>query len=131
MRNKKALLAGALMVPALALTGGIAYATTGSHPTPARTAVTTTVQHSKDAASQARHYRCDWRPGAHRCDRNGHRYQQQPTQRQAVQYRSHRNAHQGSGYGWGGYGYQGRGSSGSGQYGGGWGNGGGCCRHGW
>jgi hypothetical protein len=43
MRNNKAIVARALMVPALALTGGVAYAsTTGSHPTPAQPAVTTT-----------------------------------------------------------------------------------------
>ena len=110
MRNKKAIFAGALMVPALALTGGIAYAsTTGGPPTPARTAVTTTVQPtSQHPAGQVIHYRCDWQRGDHHCDWRGHNNQRQATQRQATQrqatrhpatqHRGYRNHH----------GYQGR-----------------------
>ncbi len=105
MRNKKALAAGALMVPALALTGGIAYAsTTGSPVTATRTAVTSTVApNGQHATGQARHDRCDWRCGDHRGDRRGHATQPQATQRPATQHpatrhHSNRNHH----------GYQGR-----------------------
>jgi hypothetical protein len=92
MRNKKAIVAGALMVPALALTGGAAYAsTTGSHPTPARPAVTTTVQaHSQHPTGQPCYDRCGWRYGDHRYDQNDHSYQRHATkqaiQRQATQH---------------------------------------------
>ena len=142
MRNKKALAAGALMLPALALTGGIAYAsTTGSHPAPARTAVTATTQpNSHHPAGQVIGHRCDWRYGDHRCDWRGHLYQAQVTQRQATQHPAcrHRNhyGHQGdrgyqgrNGYSYqGGSGYQGSGQNSTGSPGG---NGSGCCGHGW
>ena len=87
MRNKKALAAGALMVPALALTGGVAYASaTTSHPTPARSA--TTVQaHSQHVTGQARHDRCDSRCGDHRSGRHHYGYQRHATQRPVTQYR--------------------------------------------
>ncbi len=103
MRNKKAIVAGALMAPALALTGGIAYASgTGNHPAPARPAVTTVQAHGQHPTGQARHDRCDWRCGDHWGDRRGHGDQ--------------------------GNGYQGGWGRGSGSH---WGSGGGCCRHGW
>jgi len=108
MRNKKAIFAGALMVPALALTGGVAYAsTTGSHPTPARPAVTTVQTHSQHPTGQPCYDRCDGRYRDHRYDRNDHGYQQhatqQPvTQRQATQHPGDRDhGHQGN------WGYQG------------------------
>lgn len=132
MRNKKALFAGALMVPALALTGGVAYATTGGPATPARTAVTATVQpNSHHPAGQVIGYRCDGRYGDHRCDWRGHRYQTQVTQRQATQHHAyrHRNHHGYQGYSYqGGWGYQDSGQYGTGSQ---WGNGSGCCGHGW
>jgi hypothetical protein len=115
MRNKKAIFAGALMVPALALTGGAAYAgTTGSHPTPTRPAVTTTVQaHSQHPTGQPCYDRCDWRYGDHRYDTNDHGFQQhatqQPvTQRQATQHRAtqHHGDRDHGGY-QGNWGYQG------------------------
>lgn len=121
MRNKKAIFAGALMVPALALTGGIAYASTTGSPAAVRTAVTSTVQpNSQHTTGQARHDRCDWRYGDHRCDWRGHGYHRQANHRQATyrhgtrhhayQHRGYRNHHgdQGrSGYGYGGYGHGG------------------------
>jgi hypothetical protein len=106
MRNKKALAAGALMVPALALTGGIAYAsTTTSDPAPTRTAVTATVQaHGQHPAGQARHDRCDWRCGDHRGDWRGHGYQRHATQHHATQHHSHQTSadYQGGWGHWGG-----------------------------
>jgi hypothetical protein len=137
MRNKKAIFAGALMVPALALTGGAAYATTTGGPaTPAQPAVTATVQPTSHHPAGQIHYRCDWRYSDHRCDWRGHRNQRQATQHQATQhpaYQHHgnRNHHGYQGNG----GYQGNwvGYQGSGQYGNGsqWGNGNGFCGNGW
>jgi hypothetical protein len=94
MRNKKAIFAGALMVPALALTGGVAYAsTTGSHPTPARPAVTTVQAHSQHPTGQPRHDRCDGRYGDHRYDRCDHGYQRPATQRPATQRQATQRPH--------------------------------------
>lgn len=138
MRNKKAII-GALIAPALALTGGVAYASTasGSPATVTRPAVTATVgPHSQQAGGQARHDRCDnWGRGDDRCDWRGHGYQRQPTRHQATQHRSgqagdrRHQGYQGSGQ-YGGYGDQG-----SRGYGGhGWDNrSGGCgdCGDGW
>jgi hypothetical protein len=121
MRNKKAVFAGALMVPALALTGGIAYAsTTGSPVTATRTAVTSTVTpNGQHAVGQARHDRCDWRCGDHRGAWRGHgdeRHatqrpvtQLQATQHHATQHRSHRASvgYQGGGGYQGGWGHWG------------------------
>jgi hypothetical protein len=141
MRNIKAILAGALIAPALALTGGLAYASTtsGNSPAPARPAATATAQaHSQHITGQARHNSCGWWHGD-RCDQRGYGYQRQPAHQQPVHqrhgYRHHSSRYQGnSGYGYGGYqgnwAYQG--NWGSGQRGSGsrWG-GSGCCRHGW
>lgn len=126
MRNKKSIIAAALIAPTLALGGGIAYASTtsGSTPAPARPTVTSAV-HPK-SQNPAGTYRCDWRAGNHHCDWRGHGNQQQATQQ-----RSHHNGYQGrSGYGSGGYGGN-WGSQGSGQHGHGsrWGNG--DCGGGW
>ncbi len=139
MRNKKALAAGALMVPALALTGGIAYASsTGSHPAPTRPAVTTVQAHGKHPTGQARHDRCDWRCGDHQGDRRGHGYERHATQRpvtqpqatesQATQHHAyrHRSHRTSAGY-QGGWGYQGSGQDGGHGYRGPHGGGG---RHG-
>ena len=138
MRNKKALAAGALMVPALALTGGIAYAnSTGSHPAPARPAVTTVQAHGQHPTGQARHDRCDWRCGDHRGDQRGHGDQRHATQRpatqpqatqhHATQHRSHRSSADYQG----GWGYQGSGQDDGhghqGSHGGGGHHGGGDC----
>ena len=115
MRNKKAIFAGALMVPALALTGGLAYASTtpGSPPAVTRTAVTSTVQPgTQHPAGQVAHYRCDWQRGDHRCDWRGHSYQRQATQHPVTQHRGNRNHH----------GYQGRSGH---RYQGNWGHQGG------
>ncbi len=138
MRNKKAVITGALIAPVLALTSGIAYASTSSGTAPAvtRPAVTTTLQAHTTTQPHHGSYcgnRCDWR---------GHGYQRQPTQqraqRHATQHRSYRggygsqrsgyqhHGHRGSRDYRGGYGYQGGWSyrgGGSGQ--------GGCCHGGW
>lgn len=147
MRNKKAIFAGALMVPALALTGGIAYATTtGSPATQARPAATATVQPSSHHPAGQNGYRCNGRYGDHRCDWRGHRHPTQITPRRATQHHAYRHRNQHSYRGnWGyqrrngynhqgGWGYRGNwGYQGSGHYGTGsqWGNGSGCCGHGW
>lgn len=135
MKNTKAILAGALIAPALALTGGIAYAstTTPSHPAPARATVTATAQHP---IGQARLGWCDWRSHGH--------HAQPAQQHRAGRHHSYRHngyQHRGSygnrasqrGYSGGqsnqAYSYQGNGYQGNG--GSHWANGGGCCRHGW
>jgi hypothetical protein len=132
MRNIKSILIGAVTVPVLALSGGLAYAstTTTSQPAPARAAATATVQHP---TGQARYGRCDWRYTGYWCNRHGHSYglHRQPAHQRSHRhpgYRHHYGHQHRDGYGnWGNqnYGYQGNG------YQSGWGNGGGCCRHGW
>jgi hypothetical protein len=138
MRNTKAILAGALIAPALALGGGLAYATTTPGTAPARTSVTSTAQdHSQHPATQPHHSYCGWRYGDQRCDWRGHSHQRHAAHRHAAHghngyrgthgcQRHHSYGHHGrnGGYGYGGY-------QGSWRYGGGWGNGGGCCGHGW
>ena len=90
MRNKKAIAAGALMVPALALTGGIAYASAaGSHSAPTRPAVTTTAwAHGQHPAGRACYDRCDWRHGDHRGDQRDHGYQRHAAQHHATRHHS-------------------------------------------
>ena len=149
MKNTKAILAGTLMAPVLALTGGIAYASaaTPSHPAPARATVTATAQHP---IGQDRFGWCDWRYTGHWGDWRGHGYQAQPAhEHRAARHHGYQHragyrtwGNQGHGYrgnqssgyqgGWG-YGYQGNGyQSGWGRRSGShWGSGGGCCRHGW
>jgi hypothetical protein len=135
-KNIKGILIGALTVPVLALTGGLAYAstTTGGHPTQARPAATATIQnHAQYPASQTRHDWCDWRYSGYWCDWHGHGYtlpaqathqRHHRYQHAAYRHHSYRHNHGYRGYGsWGhqggqGYGYQGNG------YQGGWGNGG-------
>ena len=149
MKNTKAVITAALAAPLLALTGGIAYASTTSHPAPARTVVTATAQHP---TGQDRLGWCDWRYTGHWCDRRDHGHQAQAAhQHHAGRHHNYRHhygyqhrgdrtwsnqshGYQGYGYqgGWG-YGYQGTGhqghwGTGSGSH---WSNGGGCCRHGW
>ncbi len=137
MKNTKAILAGTLMAPVLALTGGIAYASTAtpSHPAPARATVTATAQHP---IGQDRLGWCDWRYTGHWGDRRDHGNLAQPAhQHRAARHHGYQHragyrtlgnqgyrGNQSSGYqgGWG-YGYQGTGHQGS------WGRGG-CCRHG-
>ena len=146
MRNTKAVIAGALIAPALALTGGMAYASTSAGSTPAtpRPAVTTTVQaHTQHTTTQPRHDSyCGPRYGDQRCDQWRHATQRQATrhhatQRQATRHHAYQHRGYRGSYGYqhrGGYGHQGNwGYRGSGQHGGGsWqGNGGGCCRGGW
>jgi hypothetical protein len=151
MKNTKAILAGALMVPVLALTGGIAYASaaTPSHPAPARATVTATAQHP---LGQAHIGWCDWRYTGYRGDWHGygchpqaahqhrthrhHGYQHRYGYQHRSGYRTWGNkgyGYQGTGYqgtGYQGTGYQGTGYQGTG-YQGGWGHGSGCCRNGW
>jgi len=153
MKNIKKILIGAVTVPVLALTGGLAYAstTTGSHPAQAPpTATATTHNHAQHPGGPARIGWCDWRYSGHWCTWHGHGYDHQPAHQRSHQhpgYRHHsyRHNHGYQGYGtWGdqggqGDGYQGSwGNGGSGNYGG-WGHGsgshrgnGGCCGgHGW
>lgn len=87
MMNKRSMLAGALLAPALALTGGIAYASsTGGGPAPARPTVTQTARtHGQPATGQARHGYCGWRSGDDRCDWRGHRFGQVTRQHHAYQ----------------------------------------------
>jgi hypothetical protein len=157
MKNIKGILIGALTVPVLALTGGLAYAsTTGGHPAQARPAATATTQnHAQYRAGPACHDWCAGRHGSHWCDWHGYGRQPQPAhqrshQHPAYRHPSYRHAHGYRGYSTGGhqggwsYGYQGSGyqgswgNGGSGNYGGWghsgashWGNGGCCGGHGW
>ena len=83
MRNKKAIIGAALIAPALALTGGLAYASTTSGPaTATQPTVTTTAQPGgQHPTGQPRHDRCDWRCGDHHNDGRGHGYQPQSSPR--------------------------------------------------
>lgn len=135
MRTNKAILAGALIAPMLALGGGLAYATTtsGSPPPATRTAVTSTVQTQHQNTSQAHHNRC-YSPGRgnHPCDLRGRGYQRQPAGQPSQRHPAHRHAgyrhHHGYGGQRGDWGYRG-----SGYYGTGYGRShcGGCCGSGW
>jgi hypothetical protein len=117
MKNKKAIFAGTLIPLALALTGGVAYASTTGSPAPARPAVTTTVYPHGQATAQVRHDRCDRRNGGDRCDWRGHAYQRQVTQRQVTQHHGYRHRSHRTTYGYQGYGqYSGRSYQGSWGY---------------
>ena len=132
MKNTKAILAGTLMAPVLALTGGIAYAstTTPSHPATARAAVTASTAHP---VGQMRLNWCDWRYTGYWGDRHNYGHQAKTTHQRnhhvAYQQHGYRHHQRSAGRTWGnqGYGYQGGwGSSGGSHRGDG-----GCCRHGW
>jgi hypothetical protein len=140
MKNIKGILIGAVTVPVLVLTGGLAYASTAtpSHPAPARAVATVTARHP---VGQMRLNWYDWRYTGHWCNRHGHSYglQRQPAHQRSHRHPGYRHHHgyQHRGYrNWANQGYQGGGyqggwgNSGSGKHGSGWGNGG-CCRHGW
>lgn len=106
MMNKRSMLVGALLAPALALTGGIAYASSTAGQLPTRPAVTQVAHpHGQPATGRAGHGYCGWHSGDDRCDWRGHRTQQ------ATRQASHQHhAYQGN------QGYQGsgqRGGSGS------------------
>ena len=134
MKHKKALLAGALIAPTLALTGGLAYASTADTSPPAHQTTPTVSQtyHGHDCRVPGG-YRCDWRghygqqhnvqqgshrqparhPGSYRSrhgyqHRSGHPYQH----RQGGSHRQAGRSYQG------GWGYQGTWQHGSGCRGG-------------
>jgi hypothetical protein len=144
MKNIKKILIGAVTVPVLALTGGLAYAstTTGGHPAQAQlTATATTHNHAQHPAGPAHIGWCDWRSSGHWCTWHGHGYGHQPQpahqrshQHPAYRHHSYRHNHGYQGYRtWGhqggqGHGYQGSwANGGSGNYGG-WGHGSGSHR---
>lgn len=144
MRTNKAILAGALIAPMLALGGGLAYASTssGSPPPATRTAVTSTVQtHYQHTTSQPHRNRCYWQGrGNHPCGWRGHGYQRQPAGQPSHRHAAHRHAGYRHYYGYHGrnhYGYGGQrgdwGYWGSGYYGSGyrWSHCSGCRGSGW
>ncbi|HEY5988269.1 MAG TPA: hypothetical protein VIV12_18115 [Streptosporangiaceae bacterium] len=136
MRNIKATVLGALLAPALALTGGLAYAsaTSGSHHAVTRPAAASTVQaHSQHTRAQAHHNRCDWRYGQHRCGWRGHAYRHPAYRHHGYRHHGYRTNYRYQDRSRSSYsGYRGNwGYRGSGQYGSRWGNGSGCCRCGW
>ena len=143
MKNIKKILIGAVAVPVLALTGGLAYASTtaGGHPAQPRPAATATTHNHAQRAGQAALYRCDWRYSGHWCHWRGHGYghQPQPAHQRSHQHPAYRHHGYHHNHSYLGYGYQGSwGNGGSGNYGGWghgsgshWGNGGCCGGHGW
>ena len=138
MKNTKAIITAALAAPVLALTGGLAYAstTTPSHPAAARATITATTH---PPAGQDRPGWCDWRYTGHRGDWHNYGHQAKTTHQNGHHathrhhgYRHHYGYQHRSGHGgtWSnqGYRYQGGWGTGNGSH---WGNGSGCCRQGW